>query len=565
MKRITASVSLIVLAVVAAPLYAQQTPPQQPEMPVFAETVDVRVINLDVVVTDKKGNAIKGLKAEDFFVVENGREQKITNFYEVSDRQATVEGKPADEATPAAPPIQPREERPEHLRRRIVIFVDNLSLAPFNRNRVFGQMKEFVRTSLRPGDEAMIATWNRSMKVRVPFTSDRTQIEQALDAIEGESAYGLQHMSERRDVESRIRDAQSYTDAVGYARGYAQSVEHDLRQTASAVNGLISTLAGVEGKKIMLLTSEGFPMQPGREMFHYIDEMKRQKREWAHAGSSLLEGMSFDSTTVIQSIARAANANGITLYALHAGGLMGYNEGSAEHAAPIPVAVEQAALSNSTDSLTLLAQMTGGQATVGTNNFKSAFERIAQDLASYYSIGYRSATERVDRQRSVEVRARNRGYVVRARKTFVEKSIPTEMTDRVVANLFYPSNSNDMKIFLTTGRPVQVESDRFRVPVEVHIPMESLTLIPQGEIMAGGFAVYVVAADLEGDMSDVSQQSHAIRIPTSEISKVPGKHYTWSVELLMKKGRNKISVGLIDEISRVTGFQRQEVLAADLR
>jgi hypothetical protein len=293
--------------------------------------------------------------------------------------------------------------------------------------------------------------------------------------------------------------------------------------------------------------------------------MKRQKREWAHAGSSLLEGMSFDSTTVIQSIARAANANGITLYALHAGGLMGYNEGSAEHAAPIPVAVEQAALSNSTDSLTLLAQMTGGQATVGTNNFKSAFDRIARDLASYYSIGYRSATERVDRQRSVEVRARNRAYVVRARKTFVEKSIPTEMTDRVVANLFYPSSSNDMKIFLTTGRPVQVEPDRFRVPVEVHIPMESLTLLQQGEIMAGGFAVYVVAADLEGDMSDVNQQSHAIRIPATDITKAPGKHYTWSVELLMKKGRNKISVGLIDEISRLTGFQRQEVLAADLR
>lgn len=563
MKRIAASVSLLVLAAVTVPLYAQQTPPEE-VVPVYTETVDIRVINLDVVVTDKKGNPVSGLKADDFVVLENGREQKVTNFYEVTERHAAVEGTATGQA-PAPEPVPKREERPEHLRRRIVIFVDNLSLAPFNRNRVFDSMKEFVRTALRPGDEAMIATWNRSMKVRVPFTGDRLQIEQALDAIKGESAYGLQHMSERRDVESRIRDARSYTDAVGYARGYAQSIEHDLRQTASAVNGLITTLAGVEGKKILVLASEGFPIQPGREMFYYIDEMKRQKREWGQAGSSLLEGMSFDGTTVIQSIARTANANGITLYALHAGGLMGYNEGSAEHAAPTPVAVEQAALSNSTDSLTLLASMTGGVATVGTNNFKSAFDRIERDLSSYYSIGYRSPTERVDRQRAVEVRTRNRKHVVRARKTFVEKSIPSEMTDRVVANLFYPSSSNDMKIFLTTGRPVQVEVDRFRVPVEVHIPMESLTLLPQGEILAGGFAVYVVAANSDGDMSDVNQQSHAIRMPAADMKSSAGKHYTWSVELLMEKGRNKISVGLIDEISRLTGFERQEVLAADLR
>ena len=145
------------------------------------------------------------------------------------------------------------------MKRRIIIYIDNLSLAPFNRNRVFTQMKEFLKTAMRPGDEAMVATYNRSMKVRVPFTRDAQQVSSILDAIAGESGLGVANRSERKSFEDRIRDATSYEDAIASARTYASSVEHDLRQGVASLNALMSTLAGVEGKKILVLTSEGFP------------------------------------------------------------------------------------------------------------------------------------------------------------------------------------------------------------------------------------------------------------------------------------------------------------------
>ena len=66
-------------------------------------------------------------------------------------------------------------------------------------------------------------------------------------------------------------------------------------------------------------------------------------------------------------------------------------------------------------------------------------------------------------------------------------------------------------------------------------------------------------------MSDVSRQSHTIRIPKADYSKAKGKYYTYSVELLMEKGPNKISIGVVDNISNVTGFAREQVLARDLR
>lgn len=559
------SLSAALILALGLPVIAQEE-----SVPPLVENVDVRVINVDVVVTDRRGNPVRGLTIDDFQVFENGRPVKLTNFYEVVSEPAPVQVQTAELPPTTSGPI-PTVERggeniPDNQKRRIIFFIDNLSMHPFNRNRVFDSMKDFAAETLRPGDEAMIATWNRSMKIRVPFTSDIRHIQQTLDVIAGESAFGVHNISEKRQVESQIRDARNHSEAVIAARAYAQSVDHDLRQSVSSLNALMGTLAGVEGKKILVLTSEGFPIQPGREMFAYIDDIAREKGPaWGRSGSSMIEGMAFNAVNVIQSVAKTANANGITLYALHAGGLVASNEGSAENSRPMSFTAQQAALSNSTDSMHMIASMTGGLATTSTNNFKLAFEKIQRDLSSYYSLGYRSGTERVDRQRTLEVRMKNREYTARSRRSFVEKSLPTEMNDRVIANLFYDSTVNDMNIIFTTRQPVAMGEGIFRVPVDIRIPMDNITLFPQGETYVGGFSVYVVVANKDGDMSDVTTQAHQIRVPAAEIGETAGKFYTYSVDLAMEKGLNKISIGVLDEVSKLTGFQRQQIVAADLR
>ena len=552
---------LLAPSVVFAALFAGTLAAQQAELPKLTETIDIRVINVDVVVTDKKGKPINGLTKDDFELYENGVPKSISNFYEVEGPKAinvSIAPQPG-----APPPAVVKEEIPENLRRRVIFYIDNLSLMPFNRNRVFKEMKEFAKNVLRPGDEAMIATFNRSMKIRMPFTRDASAIQSTLDTIAGESAMGVTNKSEARDVQKRIQDAQTYDEALATARTYAESVNHDLRQSVDSLNGLMTTLAGVEGKKILVLTTEGFQMQPGREMFYMIDEVGREKG-W-QAGSTLLEGMSYDAGSQIQGVAKTANANGITMYAIHAGGLGAANEGMlAEMDRPTPYSVTQASISNSTESLQLMADMTGGLASINTNNFGGAFRNIQRDLESYYSIGYRAGTQRVDRQRNLEVRVKNRNFVVRNRQTFVEKSTFAEMNDRVIANLLYKTKANDLNILVRVGSPVRAE-DLFKVPVEIQIPMESLTLLPQGESYMGGFSVYVAVANKDGDMSDVARQSHQIRVPSSDYGKIKGKYYTYSLDLLMEPGPGKISVGVVDDVANTTGFDRVPVIAADLR
>ncbi|HYR28946.1 MAG TPA: VWA domain-containing protein [Thermoanaerobaculia bacterium] len=559
MKR---TLSTLLILALTLPTFGQGRNQKEPESPRLVENIDVRVINIDVVVTDKRGNPITGLKKEDFEIRENNILKVISNFYAVAGGRATAPDMSEAAPEPAPAPVpQTAAQVPEEQKRRIIFYVDNLSLAPFNRNRVFAQMKQFVKDVMRPGDEAMIATYNRSMKVRVPFTRDTKAIETMLDSLSGESGLGISARSDRKTAEDRIAEAQSYTEALQTARTYAQAVEHDLRQSVSSINALMTTLAGVEGKKILVLTSEGFPMQPGREAFYMVEETAREKG-WQNT-STVIEGMSFNSTNLIQQVAKTANANGITLYTLHAAGLVGGTEMSAEHARPIPPSVSNAAQQNSAESMMMMAEMTGGLASVNTNNFNLAFQRINRDLESYYSLGYRAGTERVDRQRYINVRVKNRkDVIVRNRQTFVEKSVFAEMSDRAVANLLYQVKDNDLKILARLQRATPTEDGYFRVPVDIMIPMTSLTLMPQGtEEFVGGFDVYVVVANKDNDMSDVARKSHQIRVPAAAMKTIDGKHYTYTLDMLMEKGLNKVSIGVVDQISNQTGFTREQIIA----
>ncbi len=550
---------------IASTAGAQQPPAAPAPQPVLAEKIEVHVINVDVTVTDRKGNAVKGLTKDDFEIFENGKPKPISNFYEVNSPVKSGAGELKASETPAPQPVVRPEDIPDNQKRRIIFYIDNLSLNPFNRNRVFKEMKKFIDEAMRPGDEAMIATYNRSMKVRVPFTRDKITLQQTLDVILGESALGVNAKSDRTQTEDQIRDANSYSEALGYARTYSEEIQHDLRQSVESLNALMTTLAGVEGKKILVLTSEGFPMQPGREMFAFLDETARDKG-W-QTGGTLLEGMSYDQHDQIESVARSANANGITMYTIHAAGLDASSTVDASNAHPISFTVAQAAVENSTSSMQMMAELTGGLASLQTNDFGRAFDHIERDLDSYYSLGYRAGTERVDRQRTLQVRLKNNPnrYTVRSRQTFVEKSSWAEMNDRVVANLLYKSRANDLKIETKAGQPHPEDEDTFRVPVEVQIPMDSLTLLPQGDEYAGGFDLYVVVSNKDGDMSDVARKTQQIRVPAAKHDSIHGKYYTYSMELIMEPGPGKISVGVMDQVSNETGFSSIPVLVKDLR
>src|SRR5437773_278176 len=106
----------------------------------IAETIEVRVTNIDVVVTDKAGHAITGLTRDDFEIFENGKAQPLTNFYVVNEGvgQALSSSESPGQAGELA--LHPQAP-PELRRRRIVLFLDNYSIHPFQRRKVFESME----------------------------------------------------------------------------------------------------------------------------------------------------------------------------------------------------------------------------------------------------------------------------------------------------------------------------------------------------------------------------------------------------------------------------------------
>lgn len=76
-------------------LYAQTAPPQKINNDVVPMRIEVRNVPLEVVVTDKSGNFISGLRKEDFAVLENRDPQSILSFEEINGQTRRPMDRPA--------------------------------------------------------------------------------------------------------------------------------------------------------------------------------------------------------------------------------------------------------------------------------------------------------------------------------------------------------------------------------------------------------------------------------------------------------------------------------------
>jgi VWFA-related protein len=542
----------------ATPPTAQKPPaapapaPSRPLAPI-TESVEVSVTNVDVVVTDSKGNRISGLTRDDFEVYQDNVPQPITNFYAVNGGKLLLEdGKTVDVESPAAAAEVPRE-----LKSRYVVYIDNLNIQPQNRNRMFKRLKEFISTSVGAQAEAMVVTYNRSLKVKRRFTSEKGDVLNAIEETELETGGGTPLAGERRDAISRINEAQSEEQAIRLARTYSQSLRNDLEFAVDAIKTTLNGLAGVEGRKIFIYVSEGLPAQAGAELFDTI-----QKK--FSGGRSTLETLDFDMNSKYASIVQSANANGVTIWALDASGLAADDLVTAENrymeARPSTFQMRQ----NTQAPLLMLAEQTGGMAAINTNDWKDSLDELSKDFSNFYSIGYRSTRAASDRPHSIEVRVKRKGLRVRARKGLVDKSTETRTAEAVVASLHYPRQDNPLGVSVTLGEPKPYDKENFLLPVRVAVPVGKLGLVPSGDQYQGQFFVYFVVLDALGKQSDLSVQRQAVTVPAKDFATAQRKDFYYDVSLIVVPGGQKLAVALRDGVSNLTSYLQKNVFVSVL-
>ena len=390
-------------------------PAAAPTAEPFFEAVHVEVVNIDVWVTDKQGRPVDGLAKDDFVVLRDGQPVEVTNFYAVAGGQP-VSVSP-DAAAPAPAPVvrDPRSRQPlvapEH-RLWLIVFIDNYNLDPIERDRVLPALETFLGRTLEADDQAMLVTYKRSLDVRQPFTDQLPLLRTALGTLRKESGLAVVRNRDRTDTLRQIDNASSGSQALTYARQYAEEQMNGVGYTMDALQELIDTLAGLPGRKALLHVSSGIPMLAGEEMFHAVAE----KFGLTQAYSEIPR---HDTTRRFETVIRRANEQRVTFHTMDAGGLRGMEFGAAEYAGFVDMdlrsTLDSVVPENLQSPLRLMANETGGRAILNRNEVLPALDEVAQDFRSFYSLGISSTDVDSGRYHRLEVKLRERPKGVRLR------------------------------------------------------------------------------------------------------------------------------------------------------
>jgi len=526
------------------------------------ESIEVKVTNVDVIVTDRAGHSVTGLTKDDFEILENGKPQPITNFYEVAPKS---EASNARLSTPSPSPTTapaPGAATEDIRARRFVIMIDNYSLEPMRRNKVLTAARKFIDANLKPTDQATVVVWAHGNEVITPFTNDKAEIIRGLESIAGRSRVGLSAAGEEQEVKRKCREMsgdvksaatfeQSWFGCKAEVNEYADSIWANEKSILAAIKSHVSVLAGMDGRKIFVLAGAALPQNPGRELGMWAAALfgKDPTRMFGEAGSRR-------QLIAMTDLARYASTSGVAFYNIDAADSDDVTAAESPERADREYAF--GSFSDSAASYKLLSDITGGSALTGTQNFDSAFETLAHDLTSFYSLGYKPTDAKAG-DRKITVRVKKPGLTARARQSFTPRTTEQEMHDRVVANLFREPDASTWPIKMTAGEP-QRNGDQMDVPLKVEMD-PNITLLPQGDKLAGGFTLYIVAGMKNGGTSKVSKSERKIEVPAGEEAEFRSRPIVFTLTLSVRPGDNIISVAVADSISDATGFDRLEVSA----
>lgn len=530
---------------------------QKTPVPVIGESIEVSIINVDVVVTDAAGNRVRGLKKDDFEILENRSRQRISNFAEYSSAAAVAAAGTVSVDAPQNVRSTPRQQR------TVVIFVEEMHLSDFDAKPMVKAIRDLLDTVIAAGDAVSVVMWDRSSDLQVSYTDDRKKIDEALarvvdvttkqmfdrtkqlrEDVAGTLAFEAEvvEMAALRDIEVPLLVPETAGDAAASVQAISAMTE--MKRRVNAINATINSMAGREGKKILVLATRRLGEVAGGEFFfatgtRVLTPQTRQK---------------YGTAALMKTIVDNANAAGVTIYPIYAPGV-GQSMPDASTEVVYDATVDSLTHMNEMLSLGEIARKTGGMVAGTVTEIVSLMPRVAEDVADYYSLAYRVDSKRGDRARDIVVKAKNRDYTVRSRRQYVEKSDATQMKDRVVATLFRDFDESSFKIAAELGIP-RDQGRRELFPLKIRIPIKDLTVLPHGGKNAGAFSVFVATSVNVGRISDVTQQTQSFEIANADMERALAGHFTYNYDLVIDDKVDRVAVGVFDEISKTYSLLR---------
>jgi VWFA-related protein len=380
-------------------------------------TSRTELVLIPALVTDKSGNHISGLKKEDFTVLENGAEQKVASFEEITSDAHLL-------SRPKNPNEFSNSLAGKPSTNRITLIVLDFINTPFlYQTNARKELLKYLTQSVDQREPIALYTLTRGgVHVIHDFTTDPRVLVAALHKVNGDTS---QMVDTQEEVEAITGTASPYGSA-GVDPGTVQSEADRIRTmmedkelnfqsfeqrlaityTLQGLQQLSQALAGFPGRKSLIWAGGGFP-------FSVSDNTMRL----APAGRDTLS----DVLPMYEHTWQLLNDAQIAVYPLDVKGLQVGIVPSASVRNPGTNYARNMGWKQMDTQATLktFASMTGGRAYYNSNDLVKGFREAVRDSAQYYMLGYyldRSNTKSGWRKLAVKVK---RDHVeVRARSGF---------------------------------------------------------------------------------------------------------------------------------------------------
>jgi VWFA-related protein len=475
---------------------AEEPPPappaaSEPLPSELEEKVEVNLLTLDFMVTDKKGQPVLDLRPDEVRLFDAGKEMPLAFLERVEEPPPWV----AEPLVPASLEMSfgsaPRDlpVPPGRKPRWILFLLDRYNITPDTRARAIAAARTFLEQSWKPGDRAGLAVYDTAMRFVLDglFTTDPSLVSLA---ISDPDRYAPDPNFDRtRALEDLLRDmdlckqfAEPRPCAVRKARNYVTFRENEARDYLKNLSLVARVLGTVPGRKYMVLFSNGFSVQPGNEAADafvslFGDDAVRSIR------LDLMRELGNEVDEFIEQLAR----NKITLFSIDtrrqpAGSLSPTQRDLATEDVAAPVDPFQSEFWDSRATLSAIADASGGRHYVGFDASQELYEamRAAEGLytAGYYARDLQEGGWR----RKVKVKVSRPGVEVTHRHNY---KVAPRLPPPIRAGLF-------------PGEPRWINPERVEVPITVIIDPESVPFAVGGGVAVSQLTVHVALRELSG-------------------------------------------------------------------
>jgi len=508
------------------------------DTPTFGERIDVRVVNVEVVVTDKSGNRVPGLPPGDFRLKVDGKEVPIEFFSEVRGGDAVAPGPGEGPTVAGLPSLAPGTP----VGTSYLVFIDDYFSLLQRRDEVLNSLRNDL-AQLHPEDRmAIVAYDGRRLSMLASWTSDQAALARALKEALKRPAHGLERVAELHSFDSgrrlrpvdfepagrRFLNNRLDVEELVYARRLAD-------QVGKSVDAAVSTLrsfASPPGRKVMLLLDGGWPFSAGS----YVAN---------DTGRPVLEREVPNGDVLLRPLADTANLLGYTVYPVDVPGLDALGSGvDASEGGPPPLVTFPIRQQEVYAALDFVAQATGGEA-LRAGQRKVALARAAADTRSYYWLGFTPVQKRNDQHHDVRVEVRRPGLKVRSRSGYVDLSKNGESAMMVESAMLFGSPAGTASLPVELGAATRSGRREILVPIKIALPVAAMTVVPiEGEYRTE-LEVRAAAVDDNGDRSDIPV------MPIKLAFKKPpetGKYVPYNLTLKLRRARQHLVIALFDPL-----------------